>query len=539
MKSAAIAASLCLALSASVRAAEADDAYRGMSLVGGESHQHAATLVMIERVTKDPPLPGFGARLHENGSAADAYDAMRRGGYDWGSVSHHDTNFPGQMANICIDPASEKYQWWLRHVSKAGFPDATSTTGAAVSPPSNEALALSKVATSKTVEGEGGFLAFTGREFTNTSYTPSGVGAREGGHKIVILPGETLGMCAGDGQLNGDEYCRDEYRLYRWIATAPGPQAIVIQAHPRAVGTMDLRPVHPKNAPGGFSDAFVQGIEVSSANADPEWEQNYQRALQLGYRLFPAFGSDSHNATWPGNEASARKSATLCWVPARTRVALIEAMHARRCYYATSWKPELRFEMRSAGGGEWVPMGALLSAPDGKVELRAHAINDPRNANVDPRFGKRFDLIELVDSQGRVPLFAPCTRAADGHDVCTLEAADLHLADGAFYTRIRMKDPKPEGCRSAAFPKLLPDCEKVVIGGAIYVNWDRYVAATPYRACRFGRDDAPCETPGCLPPNLDRDQDGYPDGCDVCPDLANPDQADANKDGYGDACPRH
>ncbi|MGH9889626.1 MAG: hypothetical protein ACREBE_29110, partial [bacterium] len=117
-----VAAALFLAFAAAARADDAGDAYRGMSLVGGESHQHAATLVMMERI-KDPPLPGFGAKLHENGSAADAYDAMRRGGYDWGSVSHHDTNFPGFMANICIDPASEKYQWWLGHVSKAGFPD--------------------------------------------------------------------------------------------------------------------------------------------------------------------------------------------------------------------------------------------------------------------------------------------------------------------------------------------------------------------------------------------------------------------------------
>jgi hypothetical protein len=44
--------------------------------------------------------------------------------------------------------------------------------------------------------------------------------------------------------------------------------------------------------------------------------------------------------------------------------------------------------------------------------------------------------------------------------------------------------------------------------------------------------------PGCLSAKSDRDQDGYPDGCDVCPELANPDQADANRDGFGDACPR-
>ena len=529
---------LGLALAAGVRAADAVDPYQGMGLVAGDSHQHAATFSMIERLAKEPPVPGFGTVLHEKGTTADAYDALRRGGYDWGSISHHDTNHPGELANICIDPASEKYQWWLRKVSKAGFPDATSATGAAVSPPSNEALALSKLATAKTVEGEGGFLALTGREFTTVADTQRGVASREGGHKILILPGETRGLCAADGQLRGDEYCADEYHLYRWLATSSDPPGVLIQAHPGGAEAMDLRPVHPKNAPGGNSDAFVQGIEVSSAMQDPQYESNYQRTLRFGYRVFPAFGSDSHNATYKGNEASARKSATICWVTSRTRNALLQAMHARRCYYATAWKPSLRFLMRAGEDDAWVPMGAKLDAPDGQVELRVQAQNDARNANPDPRLGKRFDVVELLDAAGKVLLSGPCTRAADGLDTCSLEASGFRVGDGAVYPRIRMNDPKPEQCRSVGTPVLLPNCGKVVIGSAIYVNWDRYLESTPYRVCRFGPDDVPCEVPGCLPEKFDRDQDGYPDGCDVCPELANPDQADRDKDGFGDACPR-
>ena len=46
----------------------------------------------------------------------------------------------------------------------------------------------------------------------------------------------------------------------------------------------------------------------------------------------------------------------------------------------------------------------------------------------------------------------------------------------------------------------------------------------------------------CLPPGsgvrggIDRDEDGVPDGLDNCPDVANPDQSDADANGVGDAC---
>ncbi len=527
----ALVAALCALLAAHARAAAGDDPYAGLETVAGESHQHAATLYMLERLAKQPPVPGFPKRLHEHGSAAAAFDAMRKGGFDWGSLSHHDTNYPGHMANISIDPTSEKYRWWQARVSKDGFPGAD--------PPWNEAVALSRIASEKTVEGEGGFLAFTGREFTNYASTPSGVGPREGGHKILILPGVTKGLCAADATLHGDEYCADEYHLYRWLVTTREGQGILIQAHPGIPQKMDLRPMHPANAPGGFSDAFVQGIEVSNSWQDPQYEVNYQRMLATGYRVFPAMGTDSHNATQQGREASARLGATVCWVEARTRAALIRAMHERRCYFATASRPELRFAARAAPDAPWVAMGGLVDAPDGRLEVRVEAINDPRNFDADPEMGRRFDVLELVDASDRVLASEKCARAADGRDTCALSLARLVVSSGAIYPRIRMLRSKPESCRSKDTPKLLVNCGKIVIGGAIYVNWPAYLARkSPFRQCRFGRDDVPCGTPGCLPPELDRDQDGFPDGCDVCPDVDNPDQADENRDGFGDACPR-
>ncbi len=533
-----LAAVLYHSLAALIPPENADDPYRGMSLSAGDSHQHAATYSMLEREERDPPVPGFVDGLHEHGSSADAYDAMRGGGYDWGSVSHHDTNHPGQMANICIDPSSAKYVWWQQRVAPAGFPDAAGPTGASVNPPSNEALALSRVASAHTVEGEGGFLALSGREFTNYAFTPTGVGPREGGHKLVVLPAETDGLCAADGRLAGDEYCRDEFRLYRWLANSGAQRGVLIQAHPGAADAMDLRPLHPRNAPGGFSDAFVQGVEVSSSKNDPQWEGSYQRMLRSGYRVFPAFGSDSHDATSAKQGANARKGATICWIDERTRHALVEAMLARRCYYASSLRPALRFQMRPVDAGRWVPMGELLDAPDGRVAISVLALNDPRNASGDSRLARRFDVIELLDARGQVLHAAPCTRDADGRDVCRLDLLELHVPDGAIYPRVRMNDPHPKACRSTRTPELLPNCGKLVIGSAIYVNWDRYLESAPYRACRFGAEDLPCGVAGCLSAKSDRDQDGYPDGCDVCPELANPDQADANRDGFGDACPR-
>ena len=43
----------------------------------------------------------------------------------------------------------------------------------------------------------------------------------------------------------------------------------------------------------------------------------------------------------------------------------------------------------------------------------------------------------------------------------------------------------------------------------------------------------------CAPVGHDEDGDGIDDACDVCPHLANPDQADRDGDGVGDLCDPH
>src|SRR5258705_97618 len=85
-------------------------------------------------------------------------------------------------------------------------------------------------------------------------------------------------------------------------------------------------------------------------------------------------------------------------------------MHARRCYYAGAWRPELRFSARAHGTETWLPMGTELTSADGLVDVRIRARNDPRNRDANPRLGKRFDTLELVDDRGL--LVASCAPGA-------------------------------------------------------------------------------------------------------------------------------
>ncbi len=58
--------------------------------------------------------------------------------------------------------------------------------------------------------------------------------------------------------------------------------------------------------------------------------------------------------------------------------------------------------------------------------------------------------------------------------------------------------------------------------------------------CGCGRIDFDgVVAPPCIPVGHDEDADGIDDACDVCPHIADPDQADADGDGVGDVCDPH
>ena len=196
-------------------------------------------------------------------------------------------------------------------------------------------------------------------------------------------------------------------------------------------------------------------------------------------------------------------------------------------------------------------MGAELTTSDGLVDVRVHARNDPRNRDPNPRLGKRLDSVELVDDRGQV--VASCGAGAKppaGATECACARADdgaRHVRPLGRLTQASRRCVLPahshEGPRGRGLPLQgltaisARTATRVILGSPIFVNWPAFASRAPYRQCRLDAQHLPCGGAGCLAKEVDRDQDGWPDDCDVCPAVADPGQADRNKDGSGDACP--
>src|SRR5262245_57297031 len=121
---------LGIAFTATASRAQETDPFGAMFPAAGDSHQHGGSLYSYMRSQLDPGgLKAEGAYCyanncsfpHEAGLATSSYALMRSEGYDWGSVSHHDTNHPGERGVIAMLESSVKWAWWRDHVDANGF----------------------------------------------------------------------------------------------------------------------------------------------------------------------------------------------------------------------------------------------------------------------------------------------------------------------------------------------------------------------------------------------------------------------------------
>jgi hypothetical protein len=384
---------------------EAFASHAGWRLVAGDAHRHAGTaqsLVAAERVASGGRCP------HEYGEPMAIYAGAREAGYQWLNLSYHVgvgniVKPDGTPHTLVESPIDLAFKAWTRPArapiedarfgyvirpDSGGFPD--HVRGGFVQPGYNEPLSLGTAADASNLDGE--FIAMAGREFTTRHLTPVGGEAGQGGHKTVLLPAPATAGCGVALTRSARPRCRSERDLYTWLEAQGG---LAIQAHPG--GNAVWLPADARH-PGGLSDRFVVGVEVGTRNRfRPTWEHAYQRALGQGLHLFPAYGSDLHllggpDACAPGGHGNPSEGSTLCWVTAVARDGLMDSMRARRCYYARSHAPALRFELRNESAGRYRAMGSRISEPASEVSVRIEAVSDPASQSAGE--AQRFSLLE-------------------------------------------------------------------------------------------------------------------------------------------------
>jgi len=496
--------------------------YRALRPVAGDSHRHsgvAYSLLAMEAHEIDPnsPCP------HEFGAPMAIYDAARKGGYEWLSLAHH-IGPPGLVKpdrtphHLVESPDDPAYAWWIDPKREAavdssrdggfapnpgGFPDyGSGTAGQRVDPPHSEPLSLASAARASTRNDE--FVAFSGREFTTAVFWPRSGRAREGGHKILLFPVQPRTSCGARAR-NRDASCASASHIYRWVERRAG---IVIQAHPAIHSDAPGKqpqwvPHHPQKAPGGFSDAHVQGLEVGSHERfEPRWEAQYQKLLSLGAHVFPAFGSDRHTLDidspqcFDNGPPNVGFGATVCWAEKLTPHGITDAMRAGRCYYANGYRPRLEVELSHGRSkpGSAVAMGGTLSVDGHEPFLRVEVHNDPRSHEA-PYRTLRFERLEIIHvTPDEVKVIASCdsagfegakgTEATEGvtscfcrsgtvappntvPDHCAFEG-QVEVSSGAIYPRVIGREVRP---RCKAKPNR--PCEgttTVVVGAPIHVQ---------------------------------------------------------------------
>jgi hypothetical protein len=586
----AVVASAVVLLSSPARSPLAQElpTYLGQRAVAGDAHRHVGSAGSHLDLAMQPPtcLPIYTSdprATHETGLSIAIYRHLREQHYDWANLSHHEdrmTSAPSSAAfarwkREAVGRSDSQYGYctptssvgfpsfsaatlgnWLREPNLATAPPPTcSRAYQTVIPAWNEPLSDSSAAAAADVPGS--FAAFSGREYT----PPNGSGA----HTVAIPPGSTDTICRSSASLKPDfrteDRCTDETALYRWIYRFG--DGVLIRAHPFDGDDGAGNPGvvvrwNPNGAPSersGFTDRWISGVEVGNAAGGLAWEHSFQKLAELGYRLFPSYGSDLHRlhalpgpdgTSCPGaHESRPYQGAAVCWADDSpgpwSRQGIVEAMRQRRCYYSRSFRPSLEVEACALSSGTCagpiVQLGGMLTTTSSTVRLHVVAVNDPRNQVPTSEFpnDRRLDRVELV-SQSGVLLFASapasCMRGSGSvADRCDV-TVDVPMTSGAVYVRVC------EG--SAACGTNGPNT--VLVSAPIFVNWSSYrtVLGFPASEDHPSPDGVPYVEDNCLtvsnPDQRNSDSDEFGDACDNCPTVANFDQANRDGDSAGDLC---
>ena len=579
-------------LAARTAASQELSTYQEMRAVAGDDHRHGGSVESHLLLSAAPGGASFctASFPHETGLAVGIYRAQRNARYDFVNLAYHDFALVDRPLVVAPGPAridplhgycTPRFALGLPDF-RVGYPDywlradpgspasplycAPEFQYTAVDPPWNEALSHSTAAAAASEPGA--FAAFSGRE-----YTPQLLR-----HTLAIPPGDTDRVC-GASREPGPDRCADETDLYRWILRTRTSESanpgVLIRAHPRdgyeGDGVTDPAvPVTPWNPFGtsaersGFSDTWIQGIEIGNYAEPVAWESAYRHVLAEGYRLFPSFGSDLHRlhsgietvpgqACWGDEVPRLEHGAVVCWVDASAapwqRQSVIDAMHARRCYYSVSAKPQVEIEAcaldaSGACSGAPVQMGARLTAPDHDVRIRVVAVNDPLNQTSANRRAVRASRAGGAGRLGRLParIRPPRRRIAFSatrrRPTAATLAADLDVVAGAVYARI------------CSTPVCADDdgLNTVVVSAPVFVNWDVYTGQMHAQGRRGPLDESfdadgdqrPYLEDNCPlvanPDQSDTDGDEIGDVCDTCAEIVDPDQADLDGDDLGDPC---
>ena len=298
------------------------------------------------------------------------YSFARQAGYDWVVSTNHEGSLPSNyrpgdpVGGLAMTP--QILAWWESarpNYSNPAHPQDVYPTHPAGFPlydgsgnhTDDQIASLASCADAATENGH--FVAFFGIEYTAAPASESGCRTEAvgcGGHKTVIFPrgrSQALGerACTGaSGASVYDDQCRTLGQLYRQVAAMGG---VVNIAHPNFGPNPGLAPFQAtgKGDNGGIDPNVVVGVEMQdfSPELTPGLESTYPGKarriaglniggfLARGYRVHPVFGSDWHfeptATSWPVGFSA---GATECWARDLTKVDLLDAMRAHRCYFA-------------------------------------------------------------------------------------------------------------------------------------------------------------------------------------------------------------